>query len=460
MLRGCIVFWLALGLWTQALGRDVEGTVALAQRPTEPGRLVVWWTAPAPAGGSGWDRFLRLIPRFQVLAVGTDLGGRTYRFTLTGLPAGPATAHAVYDTAGQFWSAVLGGGGALRGAAPVPGAAAPLHIPLTAPTQRPPRPEYCTGPRFRLLHVDAPFVAGAVGNAIRRRLCVYLPPGYAAAPKRRYPVVYLLPGLASTDRARLDGDVRDAADAIEAQAILVAIDTSTVTGSAYFTRSPASGDWLRFVEAAVARIDRDFRTTPDAARRALVGQSTGGFNAVSLALRRPDLFTAVGASAPDGLDLEGWLTETRKDGRYLRPRWLTWMRLEAALAQPDGRQQGQFVSYAADWSGRWPLAWPADLKTGRIRPAIWAQWRAQSPLVLLDDPARLAAARARLAGRIFLAVARGDEFDLYRPTAAFSERLTALGVAHRLAVSDGGHGEGEDARLRAALVFVLDVMGR
>lgn len=437
-----------------ALARDartIHGTIEVPPLAAAPGRLAIWWTEDAPPPGTAWDRFLRQVPRVQVLATGADLGGRKFPFSFQGIPKTPVTVHALVDATGRFWEGHLGGGVGLRGKAPA--GDGPLRIALAPPPPREPRPEYCDGPRFRLEHVDAPYVAGALGNPTRRRLCVYLPPSYATDTARRYPVLYLLPGLASTDRARLDGDLRDGADQVKAEAILVAIDTHTVSGSTYFVDSKTSGAWMRFVDAAVAHIDRRFRTDP--ARRGLIGQSTGGFNAVSLGLRRPDLFSVIGASAPDGLDLEGWLTEVRDGGRSLRPRCRTWMALEAALLPPDDRQQGQFISYAADWSD---LQWPADLQTGRIIPEIWARWRAHSPLALLDDPQRVAVVRERLGGRIFLAVATGDEFGLHPPTRAFSARLTALGIDHTFVESAGGHGEGEDARLLAALVFALRVI--
>lgn len=439
-----------------ASARVVHGVIDLPDPRPEPGRLVVWWTADGPTAGSAWDQFIQLIPRFAVLSADNLTARSKVHFILKDLPDTPVTVHALYDTAGRFWAGALGGGNASRGSASATQAVA--RITLAPPPTREPRPEYCAGPRFRLEHLAAPYVAGKIGNPTRRRLCVYLPPSYRSASARRYPVVYLLPGLASTDRARLDGDVRVAADALKAEAILVAIDTSTVSGSTYFVNSTISGEWMRFLRAAVAHIDATFRTRADARYRAVIGQSTGGFNAVSLGLRAPDLFTVVGASAPDGLDLEGWLTEVRGQERFFKPRWLTWMRLEARLALPDGRQQGQFISYAADWSRVWPLFWPADLKTGRVEPAVWAKWRAQSPLVLLEDAKRRAAVRTHLDGRIFLAVARGDEFGLYPPTKAFSDALTRHGIDHTFVASDGGHGDGEDERLRDALAFALRVM--
>jgi S-formylglutathione hydrolase FrmB len=239
--------------------------------------------------------------------------------------------------------------------------------------------------------------------------------------------------------------------------ILVAIDTHTVTGSTYFAQSNASGDWMRLLETMVAHVDARFRTRTGARWRGLIGQSTGGFNALTLGFRRTDLFSVIGASAPDGPAFSSWLLSA--SGRLREP-WLTWMRFEASLARSNPRQQGQFISYAADWSpvpGDALYEWPFDLTTGEVRPAIWRAWVAQSPTGLLDDAKRAAAVRSTLSGRIFLTVARGDEFGLFEPSAALSRTLDALSIKHTFAPREGGHGAGEDERLGEALRFALRI---
>lgn len=427
------------------------------------GRLVVWWEGAderKQRGGLDFTLFAELLDRYQVLPLEAE--ARDVPFTLPGAPSGPLHIYAVLDTNGTFWSTVLGGGaGNFRGRS----AAADAHGAVTVTLELIPareQREYCDGARFRLLHLDAPYVAGTVGNKTRRRLCAFVPPSYASDPDRRYPVVYLLPGLASTDSARMAGSnsVRALADTLGTEAILVGVDTSTVTGSTYFTDSAASGAWMRFVDEMVAAVDGSLRTHASADGRGLVGQSTGGYNAISLAMRRPDLFSTAGASASDGLDLSVWLLAPGAAEPTIRPRWLTWMRLEAALALPHGRQAGQFISYAADWSPKSastgvPFEWPADLTSGRVLPEVWSKWWSQCPAALLDDPIASARARDTLNDRLFIAVGRHDEFDLHPPAVAFSDKLRAAGIRHTLVVGDGAHGRGQRERLRQAFEYVV-----
>jgi len=70
--------------------------------------------------------------------------------------------------------------------------------------------------------------------------------------------------------------------------IVVAVDTSTRTGSTYLIDSPTSGNWdAFFAKRLIPYIDAHYRTLARGEGRAIVGHSTGGFNAVSYGMRHP-----------------------------------------------------------------------------------------------------------------------------------------------------------------------------
>ena len=361
-------------------------------------------------------------------------------------PGGDAAVVAIVDRTRAFWPTMFGGGsGNLLGVGDaLSGRAA---VKLDAIPESGPRKEGCGGNRLELVKLNDPAVADAFGTDPDRRACVFLPASYAADASKRYPVVYLLPGFASGDTAYLSGnqDVRAKVDGAGGEVIVVSIDTGTKYGSTYFTDSASGGKWDAWMLKLVAEIDKKYRTKADAKSRALVGHSTGGFNAVSLALRHLDLFSVVGASSPDGLDFEGWLTE----GGALRPKWLAWSRLEDGVGG-----MGQLISYAAAWSPAGEK-FPWNLDTGALKEPGWSAWRAQSPARMLEDPARLARVKKELAGRIFLIVGSRDEFGLHAPTAAFDAQLTKLGVAHEFKTVDTGH---ETANVQHALAFAIGVL--
>jgi enterochelin esterase-like enzyme len=140
--------------------------------------------------------------------------------------------------------------------------------------------------------------SAAIGGR-RERVVVYLPPGYAQQPTRRYPVFYLLHGFPGrpdafllTVRAGVVEDILLAKKRI--QPMILVMPTGS-TG--FFTdeewangASPGSG-WETFVSRDVVNaIDAHYRTIPTAAGRALGGLSAGGYGALNIGLHHPGTF--------------------------------------------------------------------------------------------------------------------------------------------------------------------------
>lgn len=362
------------------------------------------------------------------------------------VPAGRVRVRATLDVGHQFIRALYrrDAEGTRTGEAdaPVdvtPGSDARLDVTLTKVQHATDTAAVCSGERFLHFTIDAPEVAGRVGNPTKRGFCAWLPKSYATHPERRYPVAYVLPGYSGDEVARYKyGSIGEAADfAAEAtgrEVIVLGVDTSTRLGSTYFEDTALHGQWESFGLRMVQEVDAKLRTIAAAKARALVGHSTGGFNAMSLAMRHPDVFGVVVASSSDPLDAEAGYPAP--DGRHLDDGLITELQLNDAMGA-----DGQLVSWAADWSpddSPRGFAWPADVKTGVIIPAVFQRWVDKAPAAMLKRPDGLAKVK-QLAGDILLAAGDTDEFGLNVPTVAFSKALTAAGVAHELVIDHGGH---------------------
>ncbi len=363
----------------------------------------------------------------------------------------PGSLFAIYQPHGSDpWKAFMGQPNEMQwvGASePTAVGATELVVELERGSPAAEREEACTGERRELLELEAPDVAGAIHNETTRRVCVALPSSYAASARRRYPVVYLLPGYGGTDTqylhlAEADHDV-----------ILVGVDGRTRFGASYFRNTELAGEWEHFLEQVVAEVDRRFRTHPNPESRALLGHSTGGYNSVALALRRMDLFGGAAASSPDGLDFDAWLVDER---RVVRPLWLAWTRAEDALGGP-----GQMISYAAQFADRsepQQMAWPFDLGSGAVDEERFAEWMNEQPLTLLADPEVAERVKARLSGHLFLSVGRNDAFDTFRPAERFHARLEELGITHAWRPTDESHFEGSSRRRTEGLAYLVEAM--
>jgi enterochelin esterase-like enzyme len=118
---------------------------------------------------------------------------------------------------------------------------------------------------------------------------VYLPPGFS--PSRRYPVVYLLHGMPGSPLEYAHGlGLLDWADAqIEAGALRPFI--AVVPSAAQRTSAEWAGVWEDYlVDAVVPWVDAHLPTIASRRGRVLAGLSAGGYGAVDIGLRNPELF--------------------------------------------------------------------------------------------------------------------------------------------------------------------------
>src|SRR5215475_808825 len=130
---------------------------------------------------------------------------------------------------------------------------------------------------------------------------IYLPPGYETSRKTRYPVIYLLHGYSITD-ATWTGRIANVPDAmdrdIEAKTaremIVVMPNAYTKYGGSMYSNSVTTGDWESYIaEDLVSYMDKNYRTIPDRMSRGIAGHSMGGYGAVRIAMKRPDVFSSL-----------------------------------------------------------------------------------------------------------------------------------------------------------------------
>ncbi|HJU67458.1 MAG TPA: alpha/beta hydrolase family protein [Gemmatimonadaceae bacterium] len=265
---------------------------------------------------------------------------------------------------------------------------------------------------------------------VRKRLLVYLPPSYQRETARRYPVAYYLHGAwgAESDWVTL-GRIDRTMDSLVAtglpEMILVlpdgddgwyttwnALNNTASCRADTVRREPAATycvTWPKYDEyiarELVAHVDSTYRTRAERSHRGIAGLSMGGYGAITLALRYPDLFAA--AASHSGV---------------LSPRY----------------------------AGPTPYAPPTrhavtvDTIRRRYSPALWMLmrpvfggdtigWRARDPSVYARH---LVTSRAR-APALFVDVGRDDPF--LEQNRAFRADLAALGIPVQYAEWPGKH---------------------
>jgi hypothetical protein len=123
--------------------------------------------------------------------------------------------------------------------------------------------------------------------------CVMLPPSFDAGKTRHFPILYLLHGLGDNEQFFIHSGewnlVEDLREKGELQDFLIA----TPEGRASFYINAKDGkeryeDFL--VQEFFPFIEKHYRVSPGRANRAISGISMGGFGALHLAFRHPQLF--------------------------------------------------------------------------------------------------------------------------------------------------------------------------
>jgi S-formylglutathione hydrolase FrmB len=321
--------------------------------------------------------------------------------------------------------------------------------------------------RYLKLHSPA-LEKNLLGEPSDQEVAVYLPPDYDRGTAR-YPVLYLLHGIGGgfTDwtkhwniRGSMDAVIRGGAQPF----IVVMPNGANRLGGGFYLDSPVSGNWETYlVRELVPAIDRDFRTAATRESRGIAGHSMGGFGAIRLAMRFPELFGVMYAMSPCCLDLvedighgnQSW----RKAIRFRTPEDIARSAEEndfypiaiyalASALSPNPEKPPFYVDL------------PVREVRGELMPddAVYERWRTSLPM------AQLAAHRASLMQMRGLVIDYGtlDQFaHILTATPAFSRELARLRIPHRLDVYDGDHREKLPQRLRThVLPFLATTLAR
>lgn len=292
------------------------------------------------------------------------------------------------------------------------------------------------------------------GDPHIRDLFVYLPPGYDKGSER-YPVAWCLSGFTGRGRMLLNDNpwspgIADRMDALiasgQAKPMILALpDCFTHIGGSQYVNSPALGSYEdHVILELVPLVDSRFRTLAAREHRGVIGKSSGGYGALILGMRRPDVFGAVACHSGDILfeycykrDFGPALRTIRKAGG-----------MEAYLASFRASRQKRhediaalnIIAMAAAYSPNVgaPPAFcdlPFDLTTGAIDENVWKRWLAWDPLYLIERHA----ADLRKLRLLYLDCGKDDEFYLELGARCFSKRLRDLDVPHEYEEFEDGH---------------------
>ena len=277
-----------------------------------------------------------------------------------------------------------------------------------------------------------------LGETAAPEVSIYLPPGYLADSARRFPVVYLLHGYTGTDLGYFGGSGRQLhliaervfASGAAREMILVMPNAMNAFGGSMYSSSPTAGDWEGYVaDDLVSYMDKNYRTIATRAGRGLAGHSMGGYGAIRIGMKRPDVFSAIYALSSCCLN-EGTV-RARGTGPSAAEQVKT-------IEEARGNRGAQgTLARAAAWApnpSNPPFYLDLPTKNGEVVPEVAVKWAANSPVAMLDQYV------PNLKKLTAIALDIGLQDNLITGNRLLVERMTRFGIPHTFETYEGDHG--------------------
>lgn len=228
-------------------------------------------------------------------------------------------------------------------------------------------------------------------------VCVDLPSDYNSSGDRRYPVLYCLHGLFENERSWGERGGKEILDGLvsggDVGPFIVVLPDG---GRSFYVNSFDGRERYEdfFIQELVPAMDKKYRTIPTPAERGVAGTSMGGYGALHLAMRHPEVFGS--ASSQSAALLPTLPHPLPTEGR--------WGHYASILREPFGN------------------------------PLNESWWDANNPLKLAEDPSKFAHLK------LYFDCGDQDRYGFNEGAAALDKILTEKGFPHEYHLRSGGHG--------------------
>jgi enterochelin esterase-like enzyme len=321
-----------------------------------------------------------------------------------------------------------------------------------------------------------------IGESADRQFAVYVPPSYNQG-RKHYPVLYLLHGFSDTYKLWVEdpraGNLPSIMDKLihsggMREMIVVMVDGGNKLGGSFYTNSVTTGNWEDYVTYELVRyVDAKYRTVARSSSRGIAGHSMGGYGAIKLAMKHPDVFGAVYALSACCLEGDSaWLPESPAWQKVLATRSLEdvlALRTSAAAGERKDPQWfmgfvavalvAQSAAFSADPASPPVFAdYPVERRGDKVVASekALAAWTANLPIPMLGQ---YRTNLARLRGIGFEIGKQDWNPPLIAQAHDLDAMLTSIGIPHEFEEFTGSHMDKLGERLETkALPFFSRVL--
>ena len=316
-----------------------------------------------------------------------------------------------------------------------------------------------TGKIITIKHSSKVLKNNPLKDPFKREILVYLPPAYGKS-NTKFPVVYLIAGF--TGFGRMNMNVSGFSENIHERLdrlirtkkikdmIVVMPDCFTKYGGSQYVNSTATGRYEDYlIKEIVPFIDNNFNTIPKPESRCIIGKSSGGYGAMWLAMRNPDVFKLMVTHSGDTAfeycymkDFPDFITGIQKYGKGHKAVG-NFIRAELNKKQPKARSFfpilntiGMASCYSPNPKRKeYNFDLPFDIYTGEIIPAVWNRWLRYDPVRLVKKYRK----NLKKLKMIFVDCGTRDEFNLHAGARIYCDKLKENGIKYIHQEFDAGH---------------------
>ncbi len=302
-----------------------------------------------------------------------------------------------------------------------------------------------------------------LGDPSQRTFPVYLPPNYDSSDES-YPVVFMLIGFTGSgmmlmNQSFMSENIEQRLDRLISEGtmkemIVVMPDCITKYGGSQYINSTGTGNYEDYIiKELVPYIDGKYKTKADAGSRAVIGKSSGGYGAVVLAMRNPNVFSMMCSTAGDMYFEFCYLPEFPRFVPAIEKKYgkgdegvANFIKNELNYRQPKPKSFHDIVNsigmascYSPNPDGFETKGYNFDLPfnttTGEMNWEVFAKWKEHDPV----DMAEKYSDNLRKLKLIYLDAGTTDEFALNIGARIFCSRLDGLGIKYIHEEFEGGH---------------------
>jgi len=300
--------------------------------------------------------------------------------------------------------------------------------------------EFKESDTIRLVSCESKLLSNFHGKPIALRAGVILPPSFAKEPRRKYPIVYSIPGFGGDHLLATSTAARKPWDLAGTEAIWVVLDPNCRLGHHVFADSENNGPCGKaLVEELIPAIENKYRGN---GKRLVTGHSSGGWSSLWLQITYPDMFHGCWSTSPDSADFRDFQridlynpgsnmfvdsSGTRRPIARRGGKPALFVKPFSDMEVVMGRG-GQLASFEAVFSPRGTDGQPLQLwdrKSGAIRMDVAKDWEKYDVrLVLERNWTKLG---PKLKGKLHIYMGEVDTFYLDGATRLLKESLATLG---------------------------------